>query len=84
MPQIGVITGRKFDKPINGAATRIILQVEITADADIRTVDLLSQAGEDTNPANGCRVNVIDITDSYSIVCTFEDNIPLFMCYRNS
>lgn len=72
---IGKITGRTITEPINGDKKRIILQVEIMADEEVKTVELLSQAGEDTNPANGCRVNIIDITDSYQIGVGVSDDI---------
>ena len=72
---IGKITGRTITKPINGDKNRIILQVELMTDEDIKTVELISQAGEDTNPANGCRVNIIDITDSYQIGVGVSDDI---------
>lgn len=59
MVGIGRITGRRIGLNRDGDAQRIILQVEMEAE-DVRTVEMINQAGEDTNPPNGCRVIVID------------------------
>jgi hypothetical protein len=61
---LGIITGREIKKNRDGNADRIILQVEMLA-GDVRTVELISQSGENTNPADECRVVVVDLAKGY-------------------
>jgi len=42
---------------------------------DVRTVELFSQAGDDSNPAIGCRVNIIPISESYQIGVGVSDDL---------
>ena len=72
--ELGIITGRTIEKNRDGDKDRIILQVEIIAD-DVRPVELISQAGEDTNPANGCRVLVSETDKSYSVGVAVTDDL---------
>ena len=72
---LGIITGRQITTNRDGDKTRIILQVEMIDD-DVRTVELVSQAGEDTNPANGCRVVVIDVPGCKLGVAVTDDLSP--------
>lgn len=71
---IGIITGREVKKNRDGDKDRLLLQVEMIS-GDIRTVELVSQAGEDTNPASGCRVVVIDVADSYKVGIAISDDL---------
>jgi hypothetical protein len=71
---LGIITGRRIGKNRDGNQDRVILQVEISAD-DVQTVELFTQAGEDTNPADGCRVNIIPVSDSYKIGVGVSDGL---------
>ena len=75
MTELGTITGRKIGKNKDGDIQKIILQVEVFTDEDVRTVELFTQAGEDTNPGKGCRVNIIPLTDSYSIGVGISDDL---------
>ncbi|RPI64786.1 MAG: hypothetical protein EHM48_00045 [Planctomycetaceae bacterium] len=45
-------------------------------DDDMRTVELVTQAGEDTNPANGCRVVVINVPGYKVAVAVTDDLTP--------
>jgi hypothetical protein len=71
---LGIITNRRIGKNRDGNQNRVILQVELMAD-DVQTVELFTQAGEDTNPANGCRVNVIPVSNSYKIGVGVSDGL---------
>lgn len=71
---IGIITGFEIAKNKDGDNPRILLQVKMLDD-DIRTVELVSQAGEDNNPASGCRVVVADVADSYKIGIAVTDDL---------
>ena len=71
---LGIITNRRIGKNRDGTQDRVILQVEISTD-DVQTVELFTQAGEDTNPANGCRVNIIPVSNSYKIGVGVSDGL---------
>ena len=72
---IGNITGREIGKYKDGDVNRVLLQVQFFDD-DTKQVELISQHGEDINPANGCRVIVIDITESYQAAIAITDDLP--------
>lgn len=67
MPDIGIITGRAIKINRDGDSQRLIMQVELITDEDVRSIELVTQAGEDTNPANGCRVCILDISDGFQV-----------------
>jgi len=71
---LGIITGREIAKNGDGEKNRLILQVQFTAD-DVRPVEFVAQAGEDTNPADGCRVMVLEADKSYKIVVAVTDDL---------
>jgi hypothetical protein len=72
---IGKITGRTIAKNRDGDVDRILLQVEVIPDEDVRTVELFTQAGDDTNPGNGCRVNIVPISNSYHVGIGVSDDL---------
>ncbi len=76
MTGLGIITGRAITQNRDGDSTRVILQVELIAGEDVRTVELFAQAGEDVNPANGCRVVVVDIDNYKAAVAVSDDLTP--------
>ena len=77
MSDLGVIKGRVIALNKDGDAKRLLLQVEVMED-DVRTVELVSQAGDDSSPAIGCRVNVIQLSESYQIgVGVTDDLLPV-------
>lgn len=67
--------GYKIGKNKDGTKDRLLLQVELTED-DIRTVEMIAQAGEDTNPAEGCRVVVLDLKGFLAGIATSDDLTP--------
>ena len=71
---LGIITGQKIGKNKDGDVNRILLQVEMMTD-DVRTIELFTQAGEDTNPGNGCRVNIVPVSSSYHIAVGISDDL---------
>ena len=71
---LGIITGQKIGKNKDGDVNRILLQVEMMTD-DVRTIELFTQAGEDTNPGNGCRVNIVPVSSSYQIAVGISDDL---------
>ena len=75
---IGIITGRRIGKNRDGTADRVILQVELLQDIeepDVRTVELITQSGEDNNPANGCRVYIAEVDNSYEVGIAVTDDL---------
>jgi hypothetical protein len=74
--ELGIIKGYQIAKNKDGDKTRLLLQVEILPE-DVRNIELISMAGEDTNPAEGCRVLVIDASKGYKIgIAVTDDLIP--------
>jgi len=71
---IGIITGREIGKNRDGDSDRLLLQVQML-DEDVRTIELVSQAGEDVNPANGCRVFVANASNSYKVGIAVSDDL---------
>lgn len=67
--------GFQIAKNKDGTKNRLLLQVEIIPD-DVRTVELINQAGEDTNPAEGCRVIVADIKGFLAAIGITDDLEP--------
>lgn len=72
---VGIITGREINKNRDSEDNRVLLQVEML-EGDVRTVELFCNQGEDINPANGCRVVVIDASDGNKLGIAFTDNLP--------
>lgn len=58
--RVGIVTGREtaVNREAGGPAVRL-LQVQITDHNDVQTVQLVGQAGEEVNPANGSLVLVL-------------------------
>ena len=71
---LGIITGRQIGRNRDGDKSRVLLQVQLVDD-DMRTVELFAQAGEDVNPANGCRVVVLNLADSYKAGVAVSDDL---------
>jgi len=74
MAGIGVITGREITKNRDSDINSILLQVEMM-DGDVRTVELMCNANENFNPANGCRIFVVDAEDGYKLGIGATDNL---------
>lgn len=71
---IGIIKGRTIGLNKTGDKQRVLLQVEVMGE-DIRTIELMSQPGEDFNPANNCRVLIIPVSDSYQLAIAGSDDL---------
>jgi hypothetical protein len=72
--ELGIITGYEITTNKDSTTDSLLLQVEML-DGDVRIVELISQAGEDTNPADGCRVCVIDASKGYKVGIAVTDNL---------
>lgn len=79
---LGIVTGFSIAKNKDGDTDRLLLQVQLLesvdgSEDDVRIVEMIVQAGNDTNPANGSRVFVVDAADGYKIaIATTDDLIP--------
>lgn len=71
---IGIITGREIKKNKDGDADKLLLQVELV-EGDVQTVEMMPQSGEDTNPATGSRIFVLDDSESYQIGIASTDDL---------
>ncbi len=72
---LGIVKGREIGRNRDGNKNRILLQVEML-DEDVRTVELVTQSGEDVNPAIGSRVVVVDVDDgAYRIAIATSDDL---------
>ena len=72
---IGNVTGHEIGKNKDGEKNVLILQVQLSDADDVQTVQMFSQAGEDTNPATGSQVIVIPINKSWKIGIASSDGI---------
>ena len=77
---LGIIKGSEILKNKDSSKKRLLLQVEMVSEisdipSDVRTVELLTQAGEDTNPAKDSRVFVVEAAESYQIGISVSDDI---------
>ena len=75
MTDIGKVTGYKIGKNRDGDKNRIILQVELIAGEDVRSIELIPGAGVDVNPALGCRVVLSDVSSSYQVTGAVTDDL---------
>lgn len=72
---IGTVTGFKIGKNRNGTKDVLLLQVRITEDDDIQTVEYMSAAGDDSVPPIGSRVTVLQAGSAWKIAIASQDGI---------
>ena len=72
---IGIKTGDRIGMNRDGDASRLLMQVQML-DEDTRTVELVSMAGDDTNPANGCRCEAVDSSGGKICTAVSDDLTP--------
>lgn len=70
---IGVVTGRRISKNRDGDKDVLILQVELITGEDTRSIEIFSSS--DFNPANGTRVYICNVSDSYQIAVATSDGL---------
>lgn len=75
MVEIGIVTGREIVENKDGEQKSLMLQLELSEEDDIQTVELINLAGEDNNPANESTVVVIKISESYKVGIAANDGI---------
>jgi hypothetical protein len=72
--ELGIVKGFKITKNRDGTQDKLLLQVEIIP-GDVRTVEFMGEAGNDTNPAIGSRVIVITPAKGYQIAISSTDDL---------
>lgn len=70
---IGVVTGRRTGKNRDGDKNVLLLQVELIENEDVRTIEIFSSG--DFNPANGTRVYICNVSDSYQVAVATSDGL---------
>ena len=73
MPLIGTITGQEIKKNRDGSIAVRLLQVQISNESDIQTVQYMSVPGEDTAPINGDKVQIFRIGSAFQFAVAVED-----------
>jgi len=70
--EVGTITGWGI-KPNQGGADVVMLQVRVSSDDDVRSVELVSQPGDSSRPVTGSRVFVIELAAAWSIAIAVDN-----------
>lgn len=71
--RIGIVTGRAWLQRVkNGETVALMLQVQFSDSEDVRTVQYMPQAGEDTVPVKGARVAVVDVGGILVAVASYD------------
>lgn len=73
MTQIGTITGQETKKNRDGSIAARLLQVQISNESDVQTVQYMNQAGEDSAPINGDLVQIFSIGPAFKFAVAVED-----------
>jgi hypothetical protein len=73
MPQIGTITGQEIKTNRDGSIAARLLQVQISNESDIQTVQYMGAAGEDSAPINGDLVQIFSIGPAFKFAVAVED-----------
>ena len=71
---IGIIKGSTIAKNKDSDVKRVLLQVEFV-EGDVKTIELMTQAGEELNPGVGSRVIIIEDSESYKVGIATSDDI---------
>ena len=72
MAEYGIVKGSEVKINLEGEKKSRVLQVEITDDQDVQSVELYRMPGEDYNPSDGTRVLVITIGTSKAAIAAAD------------
>jgi len=75
MSLIGLITGRETKKNKDSTTESRILQCQITSNDDVQSAEYMQQAGVDSNPPDGARAIIIQLSPSWKIAVAVNDGI---------
>lgn len=72
----GRVTGREIRKNRDRDRNTRLLQAEVTDPEDVRTVEHLTQSGEDTSPPDNAQIIIINVGEAWQIAVASDDKIP--------
>lgn len=74
--RIGIVTGRTIGQnhDLGGPDVRL-LQVMLTDESDVQTVQLVGQVGEESNPPNGSLVVVLAAGESFKLAVASDEGV---------
>lgn len=75
MVTFGTITGQEIKENRNGGVLVRLLQVRMSNDVDIQTVQYLPMSGEDTAPQIGDKVAVLSVGPAFQVAVGVQDSI---------
>ncbi len=75
MAGIGEVTGQEIRENRDGAADVRLLQVRMSNDSDIQTVQYMPMAGEDSPPQIGDMVVIIGIGSAFQVAIGVQDSV---------
>lgn len=71
----GIVTGFEIGKNRNGTGDVVLLQVRISDQKDIQTVELMTPPGDDSIPPIDSRVVILQVSSSWKIAIANQDGI---------
>ena len=74
--RVGTVRGREIRENRNGGADVLLLQVEVSDADDIQTVELMTQAGDESSPVDGSRVLLVQLGPAWVVAVVADDLIP--------
>lgn len=75
----GIVTGRTEARNRGGVVVARLLQVMVSDEADVQTVQLVGQAGEESNPPNGSLVLLLGAGKAMQLSAGVADGIEPIM-----
>ena len=75
MAAIGEVTGQEIRENRDGAADVRLLQVRMSNDSDIQTVQYMPMAGDDSPPQIGDTVVIIGIGTAFQVAIGLQDSV---------
>jgi hypothetical protein len=75
MTTIGTVTGQEIKTNRDGGVDVRLLQIRMSSDTDIQTVQYFPMSGDDSPPIKGDKVSIISIGDSFKIAIGVQDSI---------
>ena len=75
MAAIGEVTGQEIRENRDGAADVRLLQVRMSNDSDIQTVQYMPMSGDDSPPQNGDLVVVLSIGTAFQVAIGIQDSV---------
>lgn len=74
--RVGTVRGREIRANRNGGSDVLLLQVEVSEADDVQTVELMTHAGDESSPADGTRVMLVQIGPAWVVAVAADDLIP--------